>query len=737
MHRQILLLGLCSIMRFGYATTDSDARVEYEVSVHEEREISIDGILGVGEWDQVMTMSQFINKWPVDSGLAVAQTEVKLTYDKNFLYISARSFQKRKDVVIQSLKRDNEDGHWGSDGFTVVIDPMNKQNNGFIFGVNAGGAQLEGTLTLDGTQTESDPNWDNRWYSSTKVYDDYWVTEMAIPFNTLRFDPSNRTWGINFIRHDMKNNVYSTWARVPLGFRGTDLGHMGQIHWQEELKPNNGNVIVIPYVAGSVTRDFEEGEGGPEADGGLDAKIALTSSLNLDLTVNPDFSNVDVDQQQTNLTQFSLLFPERRGFFLENSDLFSNYGAWGIIPFFSRRIGLHQGEPVPILYGARLSGNVTKTLRIGVMDVQTRATDDLRASNYFVSSIQQQVLQRSRVKVLMTNRQGLGGGPEDVSSKDYNRAGGVEFDYVSKSGYLTATVKYHAATDEQKLDDNDYYTVGARYSDSKFFGAFFYNHVGENYIPDMGFVPTLNHYDPVEDTTIRVGFDRINAWVGYRHRPKNGPINVMEINPWTVQTFDDDGRVLSRRYGFWTSARFKNRQEVTMDLSMRDTRLVVPADFVGDDNPLPIGLYRNTFYRMEWNSDSRKAISGSLSLGRGAFYTGTRTELATTLNFRQQPWGNFGFRYTQNHVSLGDAHGEATLHLLGPTMEVNFSNSMFWTTFVQYNTQSENLNINSRFQWRYLPMSDLFIVYSDNYGTENFGVKNRGVVFKLTYWLNL
>ena len=736
MQRCVLVFGF---LLFSAAAngTSHDGPFRYELKVRDERQVSIDGILDPQEWSDVSPMSRFINKWPIDSGFATAQTEVKITYDQNFLYVAAKNYQRRQDLVIQSLKRDNEEGHWGSDGFTLVVDPMNKQNNGFMFGVNAGGAQLEGTLTLEGTQTEGDPNWDNRWYSSTQIYDDYWVTEMAIPFNTLRFDPSNRTWGINFIRNDMKNNVYSTWARVPLGFRGIDLGHMGEIHWDAELEPNNGNVILVPYVAGSVNRDFEEGEGGLDGDIGLDAKIALTSSLNLDLTVNPDFSNVDVDQQQTNLTQFSLLFPERRGFFLENSDLFSNYGAWGIIPFFSRRIGLSDGQPVPILYGARLSGNLTKSLRIGVMDVQTRATEDQRASNYFVTSFQQQVLSRSRVKVLLANRQGLRGGPENDSDSDYNRAGGVEFDYVSKSGYLTATAKYHAATDEQHLDNNGYYTLGARYSDSKFFGAFFFNHVGTNYIPDMGFVPQLEHYDPVEDTTIRVGFNRINAWIGHSHRPKKGPINVVEINPWSVQTYDLEGRLLSGRYGFWTQTRFKNRQELTIDLLKNDIRLRVPAEFVNDATPLPLGLYRNSFFRLEWNSDPRKALSGGVSVGRGAFYTGTRTEIATTLNFRQQPWGNFGFRYTQNHVELGGIYGETTLHLLGPTMEVNFSNSMFWTTFVQYNTQSAHLNINSRFQWRYLPMSDLFIVYSDNYGTEDFQVQNRGVVCKLTYWLNL
>ena len=701
------------------------------------QEIRIDGIIDDAEWGAITPFSRFINKWPVDSGFADMQSEVKLTYDDNFVYISAINYQKKEDLIVQTLKRDNQQGHWGSDGFTVVVDPLNQRSSGYMFGVNAGGAQVEGTLTLRGTRTQGDLAWDNKWYSATRQYDDYWVAEMAIPFNALRYNADNRTWAINFIRHDMKNNVYSTWAQVPIAFNGVDLGHMGTLSWNEPPKPTSGNVIVIPYVAGSSTNDYEDDERDLNGDIGVDAKIALSSSLNLDLTVNPDFSNVDVDQQQTNLTQFSLFFPERRGFFLENSDLFSNYGIWGISPFFSRRIGLIDGEAVPILFGARLTGNVTPGLRIGVMDVQTNATDDLIANNYFVASAQQQVFQRSRIKVLTTNRQGIQGS-EGAANTDYNRSGGLEFDYVSKNGRLTSTAKYHVATNQDKLEDNDYYTLGANYNDGKYYWGAFFNHVGENYIPDLGFVPRLEHYDPVEDTTIRVGYNRIQFWLGRSIRPKNGPINVIDINPWTVQWYDHSGTTLRRNFGLWSQTSFKNRQNITIDLSERTTRLVVPAEFIGDDaEPLPTGLYQNSFYRMEWQSDARKMISGGLSVGTGRFFTGTRTELQTNVNFRQQPWGNFGVRYIQNRVDLGGQYGETVLHLLGPTAEVTFSNTMFWTTFLQYNTQAENFNINSRFQWRYLPMSDIFLVYSENYTSTNLDIKNRGVVFKMTYWLNL
>ena len=739
--KPIALLFL-QLIAFSLSANELDKREKvkssfsYQLKESRSQEIRIDGVLDESEWGSITTFSKFINKWPVDSGLAQAQTEVKLTYDDNFLYISAVNYQKREDLVIQTLKRDNEQGHWGSDGFTFVVDPLNQRSNGFLFGVNAGGAQTEGSLALQGTQTRADFSWDNKWYSSTRVYDDYWVAEMAIPFNALRYNTDNKEWAINFIRSDMKNNVYSTWAQVPIAFNGIDLGYMGTISWNEPPKPTSGNVIVIPYVAGSSNQDFEETEENLDAGTGVDAKIALSSSLNLDLTINPDFSNVDVDQQQTNLTQFSLFFPERRGFFLENSDLFSNYGAWGITPFFSRRIGLNDGEAIPILFGARLTGNLTESLRIGLMDVLTGETSDLNSNNYTVISAQQQVLKRSRIKLLATNRQGINNG-EPNSTKDYNRSGGLEFDYVSNSGELTATVKVHGATDEDKLNNNNYTTVGTSYNNGKYYFGAFYHRVGENYIPDMGFVPQLEHYDPIQDTTIRVGFQRINFWLGYSLRPKKGPINVLDINPWTWQSYDMQGRLLQRNIGYWSVINFKSRDEVTIDIASREQRLVVPADFVEDAEPLPAGLYQNSFFRAEWQSDARKMISGGISVGAGTFYTGRRTELVTNLNFRKQPWGNFGVRYVQNRVDLGATHGSTGLHLLGPTVDITFSNKMFWTTFLQYNTQSENLNINSRFQWRYLPMSDIFLVFSENYTSNDLNIKNRGIVFKVTYWLNL
>jgi hypothetical protein len=354
--------------------------------------VKIDGVLDESEWQQAEVSTPFLNKWPLDSGHAEAKTEVKMLFNDQFIFVSAINYQTRNDLVIQTLKRDQLEAFWTSDGFSVVLDPINQKTNGFMFGVNPGGAQIEGAVNLMGSWSRINENWDNKWFSAVTIHDDYWIAEIAIPFASIRFNKGLAEWGLNFIRSDMKRNVFSTWSRVPLQFNGMDLGHLGTLRWAQQITPDKSNVTVIPYLSGGQAKNHEEGEAADATiDAGVDMKVALTQSLNMDLTFRPDFSNVDVDKQMTNVTRFSLLFPERRNFFLENADLFSNFGSWLSRPFFSRRIGLHEGTPIPILAGARISGNLTKGLRVGIMDIQTQATEDYSANNYLVASAQHQI----------------------------------------------------------------------------------------------------------------------------------------------------------------------------------------------------------------------------------------------------------------------------------------------------------------------------------------------------------
>jgi len=699
--------------------------------------IGIDGELSEAAWNEVMPTSPFINKWPTDSGLAEAQTQVKILYDDEFIYVSAVCYQMSEDVVIQTLKRDNTSGFWNSDGFSVVLDPINQKSNGFLFSVNAGGAQMEASLNVKGTNTRMDSNWDNKWFSAVKKHKDRWVAEFAIPFKTLRYNDDKTIWGINFIRNDMKRNVYSTWAQVPVNYNGIDLGHTGTLNWENAPKRTSGNVALVPYTAGSVSNNPEDGEStSGNFDVGGDAKIALTSSLNLDVTLNPDFSNVDVDQQVTNVSRFSLFFPEKRGFFLENSDLFTGFGSWGVRPFFSRRIGLDGGDQIPILFGARITGNLNDGMRIGVMDVQTKTTGDVNANNFLVASVQQRLLKRSSIKFLFNNKQELSDG--ETTAKSYNRTGGLELEYTSDNGRISGSARAHTATTDERLTDNNYYSTNFNYTGKNLYSGFSYDYVEQNYITEMGFVPKLYHYDAEKDTTIRVGFQNFNPWIGYKWYGKEGDnFKEQEISTWSVWETSTNGDLLARRSSINYFRLLQNNFRFRVQFIDYESNLIVPANLIGADVALPTGQYKYSQFRSFFRTNHLKKVSLSQGLNYGTFFNGTRLESNTELNIRQQPWGVFGLAYRVNKIKLSDVYGKATLHLIGPKAEISFNNNMSWTTFLQYNTQAENFNINSRFQWRYKPMSDIFIVYSDNYATTPYAAKNRGLVFKMTYWLNL
>jgi hypothetical protein len=326
--------------------------------------IKIDGIVDEADWDRADSAANFFLVLPMDTSFAKVKTTVKMTYDNNNLYVVAICYAGLPGQnMVESLKRDFNFGK--NDNFLLFMDPFDARTDGFSFGANAAGAQWDGTMYEGG---KVDLSWDNKWTSEVKNYPDRWVWEASIPFKSIRYKKGIREWGINFSRNDLKSTEKSSWAPVPRQFPTASLAYTGTLVWDEEPPVASSNVSVIPYVLGGITKDYQNKTPTDwRKDIGGDVKIGLTSSLNLDMTVNPDFSQVDVDQQVINLNRYELFFPEKRQFFLENGDLFSNFGYADIRPFFSRRIGLNA----PIRFGTRLTGKINKDWRVGVMDVQT------------------------------------------------------------------------------------------------------------------------------------------------------------------------------------------------------------------------------------------------------------------------------------------------------------------------------------------------------------------------------
>ena len=409
---------------------------QFQIHINKTNEtIKLDGELEETPWIIAEKATNLSNWVPTDVGYPKRQTEFSLTYNAQYLYIGVLLYDTDY-YVIKTLKRDAEVGK--SDVFGIVLDPMNQHTNGYTFLVNAFNVQTEDVITGGGTN-EVDLSWDNKWLSATARHKNYWSLEMAIPFKTLRYPADKTVWGFNIGRGDLKNNEYSIWAKLPVAKMFTDLGYTGSLIWDAPPPAVGANISFIPYGKSSLTRDKENDQPGKEKlNAGFDVKAAVLKSMSLDATINPDFSQVEVDQQVTNLTRFNIFFPEKRTFFLENADLFTNYGAPPIRPFYSRTIGLdHDGNPIPIIGGARLSGNVSEKLRIGLMNIQTQRKNDFSAQNYTAISFNETVLKRSVIKGYFLNRQGFLSDREKQEHplNAFGRNAGMQFNYSDSKGY--------------------------------------------------------------------------------------------------------------------------------------------------------------------------------------------------------------------------------------------------------------------------------------------------------------
>ncbi|TAF50272.1 MAG: hypothetical protein EAZ62_08030, partial [Sphingobacteriia bacterium] len=532
-----------------------------------------------------------------------------------------------------------------------------------------------------------------------------------------------------------------TWTNVPVNFRSHDIGYTGALVWPNQPPKPGSNTVLVPYVTTQADRLNQAGEKWEvKPNAGFDAKIGLGPALNLDLTVNPDFSQVEVDRQVTNLTRFNIFFPERRTFFLENADLFSGYGIDPIRPFYSRRIGLDpNGNRIPILFGARLTGNLSKKTRLGFLNMQTGRQNDYAPENYTALSVDQRVLKRSVLKGYFLNRQSFLTEAEKKANPllEYGRNAGLEFQYSDLAGRWSSWGTYHHSFKPGITTENQYYSGGVGYNGRNLGFVQDFTHVGTNYYTDMGFMERIENYDAARDTVVRLGYNHSYTELSYRIIPKSGKIIGYNIEASNFVVLNPDYSFNERQSSLSFNAQFRNTMNLNIEGNNSETQLLFPISFTGG-TPLPVGHYAYTNGNINFRSDFRKPFSFNVNLGHGGFYNGTNTTVSGGLTYRHLPHLTLNLNVQYNKLQFPAPYGDGELFLIAQRTEINFSTKVFWTTFVQYNTQRNNININSRLQYRFKPMSDFFLVYTDNYFTDPlFKNRNRGVVFKLNYWFNL
>ena len=697
--------------------------------------IQIDGILNDPAWFSVPPSADFWQYFPTDSLPSTFQTEIRMLYDEKYLYVSAIMYAPDEKYIVPSLRRDFRAG--GNDNISFMFDTFNDGNNAFLFGSNPEGVQREALISGGGIDNSGfRTTWDVKWENASKVEEEYWVLEFRIPFASLKFKEGSEKWRFNAYRFDTQSNERSIWNRIPQQFNMTNLAFMGDMVFERPLGKSRTPFAVIPYIAGNVTQDYDENETSTDVSVGGDAKIPIGSSLNLDLTFNPDFSQVEADELVVNLTRFEAFLPEKRQFFIDNADLFSDFGTRSANPFFSRRIGIAEdidGETIQndIIAGARLSGKLNKNLRIGLLNIQTAedAANEIPTNNNTVVALQQKVFGRSNVGFVLVNRQVTKSTDFVEESEEYNRVVGLDFNLLTESNKWTGKYYIHKSfTPEsggQDLSSGGFLEYNTRYWKFNLGGQY----VGEDFQADLGFI-RRNDIFTIDPVATRIFY------------PVDSKVNThtIEVRGSTTLSPELDFMRTDAMVDAEYQIQFRNQNSIEMALNHRYTYLLEEFDPTGSEDGIPLPAfseYNYTKFDFSFRSDRRKVFSFNARTDLGQFFNGNRYALSTDLNLRLQPYFTASIQSSVNHIDLPDPYPTDTIWFVRPKMEVTFNKKLFWSTYIQYNSRNEDFNINSRLQWRFKPLSDLFVVYNDNYRTTPFSPGTRAVIVKFTYWINI
>jgi len=721
MRSKFLLLNILiyiPIILIGQVNTD-----DYRLSIQKTNEkIKIDGVLEEAAWKNAAVAKDFFMITPVDTGKATQFSEARVSFDDENLYIAIIFFNNSTQgkYVVESLKRDFSFGK--NDNFLVAIDPFNNQNTGFAFGLNAYGAQWDGTM-YDGRSV--DLNWDTKWYSEVQFDEEKWVCEIAIPFKSIRYNEEITEWGINFSRLDLKASEKSSWAPVPRQFPSVTLAYAGALVWDSPPPKQSSNVSLIPYLSNNLNSQDNATPNNTFKVGG-DLKYNLTSALNLDVTVNPDFSQAEVDQQVTNLDRFELFFPERRQFFLENGDLFSNFGYTTIRPFFSRRIGLN----VPIQGGIRLSGNLDENWRIGIMDIQTRQDEglNLAAENFGVVTLQRKVFDRSNLSVIFVNKQAINLNNDQNNTSAYNRNVGLEYNYFSADNLWNGKLLFLKSLSPLAKQQGEVFASHIGYQSTRWNWRLQQEYISGNYSAEVGFIPRNNYI-------------KLQATGGYLYYT-NKETPLLSHGPRVGRTyyFDTDFNKKDQTQQLDYLFNFKNRSRFTLGIRRQYIELLTDFD------PLRTQIAKLTAgTKHEWNSftfsydakpQNRFTYSAELITG-GYYDNGKRNAFLGEFGYRFQPYLELSSLVNYNKIELPAPWNTNSFWLLGIKSNLTLTNKIFFSNLFQYNEQLGLWNFNSRFQWRYKPASDIFLVFNSNEISVPNVATGWNLTLKVNYWLNL
>ena len=699
-------------------------------------EIKLDAVLNEASWYKKKPATDFWQYFPTDTLQAINQTEITMLFDDHNLYLGIKVYSSGNNYIIPSLKRDFRAG--GSDNITLLFDTYNDGSNAFLFGTNPDGVMREALVSGGGKELRGfTSSWDTKWESVTKQYDDYYISEWAIPMSAFKYKEGETHWRFNSYMFDTQSNERTTWNQIPQNQFIFNLAFMGDMVFEKPLGKSKTPISIIPYINTIAVNDYEENKELFELKAGGDAKISISNSLNLDITVNPDFSQVEADQVVTNLTRFEVNLPEKRQFFIENSDLFADFGnSLDANPFFSRRIGIAKDSTNTyiendIIGGIRLSGKINTNFRIGLLNIQTKndSENEIGGNNNTVLALQQKVFSRSNVSFLFINRQDTSNKDFIIAEEKYNRVVGIDYNLANIDNSWNG--KFYAHKSFTPNLDSKNYSTGTRldYSSKKWRFRASGLYIGGNFKSDLGFIR-------------RTDIFKIDPKAEYLLFPKQGKINRHNFNVVPIIVWKPELNFQLADYTIISSwnAEFNNTSRISVSIFNRYIYLFEEFDPSFSDG---LALAMNTDYTfssIEFNlqTDTRKPFSFKIKPSMGQFFNGFKYTFDTEINYRVQPKFLFSIRARYDKIELPKPYSNNNIWLVSPKINITFTKSLYWSTLVQYSSLQENLGINSRLQWRFAPLSDLFLVYNDNYFTDSeFAPRFRSINLKITYWLYL
>lgn len=703
-----------------------------------ETDLTIDGNLDESQWNLAEESGDFYQFFPTDSLPANQPTTFKILYSEDYIYFGVTAYARDNDFVVSSLKRDF--GGTSNDNISIILDTFNDESNGYFFGITPYGVKRDGLISEGGgTRTGFNINWDGKWDADAKIFDNYYTVEARIPFNTLKFIEGQTKWRFRPYRWNIQDNEQSTWVRVPQNLLLATLAFMGEIEFEKPLGKSKKKTSFIPYINTSADKDYITDNANQFFKSGFDSKISIGNSLNLDLTFNPDFSNVEVDDIITNITRFELRLPEKRQFFLDNSDLFENFGNTfnEAKPFFSRRIGLATDKLGNLIqndinYGLRLSGKLDENWRIGLMNIQTAEDKDneIASNNNSMIAFQRKVGERSNIGAFLVNRETINN-PSYLGEEDkYNRVLGFDYNHISSDDVTRGRFYMHKSYQPFDTKGNLSMQGTVTYQPKGWFIIQDFVYVDKDFKADLGFVP-------------RKDFFKWGTGIGKFIYPKTGSFNSHEFRLLTINYWKAQGGKL--RTDYMNSLRwegiFKNESRLEASTLKNYIYLQYPFDptRTSGSTPLPskIGYTFNQF-SARFTSGNTNLFTYSLGTTFGEFFNGKITSLRSQINYRFQPYTNISLLFDYNKIKLPEPYSSADIFLATARTEITFNKSLFWNTLIQFSNQGDNLGINSRLQWRFSPLSDVYLVYNDNYfTTESITPRYRSINLKVTYWLDL